>query len=725
MELGKFTNVIMLSYKESEFVKKLVSFFESKLKVYNQVQTYIVVNVILQRMIFACGFFCQHHQVDGFIDVDCAVMFFESKYAQKVLENIPNHNIVSDEVGHLQVGWGQSTDFDKSRLLNNKWNGLGFNEIRKINLEWVKIRQSKLFKSVTAKSIRSLIDMPPLVVSFDSFYEEIKTFDIHAYLRNSIAWSTFFWEHCLVLMISTLPKYIKYQEKKLHADHPEFRLPPPDTGDMIAPIFYSGNFDSLAPANIGADFTDDWMKFLFSGTRAMMITCSGRPSLAVKYGPELSRQFYHIKLSQVDFRRNSEYLRLRVFDDRPLLELIGEKRTTQQMKDRVIKPKDSVCCALFGLSLGMSKFPAGIDSIEMIKNGAMTLLGVNEYYYERQLYGTFYSEGLLSGFASFLLAKGRVNYSSRFTEWIFDTNHSFLSIREIGELIERLCLIKALCRSRTKCYREYLEEYSGRKVDLPSADRKCSQFIYQPVGLKDFLSSFLHCGNEKYFEAYPVMRKAFIAFNHFAVLSHDSVEKDPYGVMAKYLARGAALVAPPNTNGVHIMIPMVIYGDEEPPTKSKSKRAASKKLKVEEVQEKPKSFSKLSFVYIQLQVGRRVERLPTQQEVAKSSPHIAFAEHFGKGKANTPYCYIYHHLCPGKRNSVVISPEPDSQYHFPCFAIQGVRESLSKLTKLLSNESLDPSLRTNPHLRAAGTVPGTSGVMNFEESDQYFDTCFS
>jgi hypothetical protein len=424
-----------------------------------------------------------------------------------------------------------------------------------------------------------------------------------------------------------------------------------------------------------------------------------------------------MKFSEVDFRENASYDKID-HSDVSLRHLIGAPVNYNHWASDTVEPSEVACAAVFGLSVGLSKFPAEIDLKELVKNGAFNMLGIYNFNYERYIFGDFCSEGLLNGLASFLLYQFDRKYCRIFVDWVLRKSPPFLSIREIGEIVERFFLIKA-SKACTQHFDEYIKERSVKKEEATSYRNPdfFSRFIYQPIGMKDFMAAFLGMTHANdFFESYPVLKKAFIAFNHFVVMSHDFVERDPYGAMAKYLARGAALVTPPNTNGVHIMIPMVLYGDDEMVEKSKTEKAAKKP----KVQEK----SRLSFVYIHLQVGRRFEKLPTQEEVAKSSPHVTFAEHFGEGKANTPYCYIYHHLCAGAMKCKVISQLPGSESHFPCIAVQGVSDERHILSDLISNGIIEPSIEEYPHLRVVGTLPDDSG-MSIEESDQSFASWIS
>jgi hypothetical protein len=91
------------------------------------------------------------------------------------------------------------------------------------------------------------------------------------------------------------------------------------------------------------------------------------------------------------------------------------------------------------------------------------------------------------------------------------------------------------------------------------------------------------------------------------------VYADPYGIMANYLSRGAALVPKPyNTVGVDCMIPLVLQD------------------------------GRFSFVYIQTKFGCSFTNMPPSSEVAASSPHAVFSELI---KTAVPYAYIFHHIC--------------------------------------------------------------------------------
>jgi hypothetical protein len=251
-------------------------------------------------------------------------------------------------------------------------------------------------------------------------------------------------------------------------------------------------------------------------------------------------------------------------------------------------------------------------------------------------------------------------------------------------------------KSKRTGFFEHVETVTKKTFAQKESHRLNSESIFEPVSLKNFLDAFV--GEEacaEYMKRHEKLVGSFVAFNHFTFMGHDDVSEDPYGAMANYLSRGAALIPKPCTRGFDSMIPLVLAD------------------------------GRLSFIYIQTKFGKSFEgKSPSPADVFLSSPHIAFGDKIGKKDEGVPYAYIYHHITaspfdfkifptkagkfskvrPPKTRKLPESIETDAEnFHFPCLFIQGVKldasSNIHKLTKYFKDKPDNTWMDTHPNYK--------------------------
>jgi hypothetical protein len=276
------------------------------------------------------------------------------------------------------------------------------------------------------------------------------------------------------------------------------------------------------------------------------------------------------------------------------------------------------------LSVGLPKLPANVDAAELVRVGGMCLLDFIEE--NHSIEGVFRSEGLFNGAASVLLTSHFADFLHHLKHWLSKSFMSYVNLGELGELVERMILMFTVMNASRSKFKATVNE----SISLPINKTICEK-IFEPVGLEDFLELFVGVDATKgYLDKCQDLKGSFVAFGHFSLMAAGDISNDPYGCVANFLSRGAAIIPKPSTEGLDILIPLVL---------------ASRKL---------------SFVYIQVKFGKSyVRTMPSATEVMVSSPHNAF-----KGKLTmrdgtvTPYCYLYHHLSPHKIKTKVMECVP-------------------------------------------------------------------
>jgi hypothetical protein len=324
----------------------------------------------------------------------------------------------------------------------------------------------------------------------------------------------------------------------------------------------------------------------------------------------------------------------------------------------------------------------------------------------------FCSEGLFNGAASIELQKNFEVFATTLHTWLSTSYPCFVNLGEIGELVERMMMVKAVISAQRTGFSDYVAKVGGNTGKVVGS-KTYSEQICEPVSLEDFLDSFVgYVDREKYLDRFKELRGSFLGFNHFASLRSSAVADDVYGAMANFLCRGAGLIPKPGTKGFDAMIPLVLATNE------------------------------ISFVYIQTKFGRSYSSFPTAEKVYNSSPHAVFGDKIGNGEGARPYCYIFHHIASSceyavdvyprpedaqkaadvkkKEDNITDSSQPHNQkkrkaepekdgFYYPCLVIQGIQKltsvALFDLVSYLNDKPDDMWMIRHQYLKNVWSLP--------------------
>jgi hypothetical protein len=608
----------------------------------------------------------------------------ESKSKCRVRDNIRQDRGETESVPEFgDVGGGES-------ILNDDLKNLQLDEKSENDVSGQKAAQADINVLLPKKS--------------DGIY---RFTDVYHIIRGTLRHSLFYWNNCLTISISTVAKYSKFYPLSEH--DPSFRRRELSSRELLPPIVLSGTFDAFIKGRFSSKSTKNWMKFLFSGARAMYIALCGRPLWAIVYGTKVStvleHHFGHTRYFDMDVRDMAK-MDLVPFMFHSNLELnvalmkMGKNvdaKLKKELYENVvlgIATDEESFSSVLGLSVGLSKFPEKIDMTELVRVGGYNLLEISPE--NHGIVGHFCSEGIFNGLASALLAHNLDAFMNTMLRWFEKNIPCFVSIGEVGELLSRILMIHAIAHSRRDGYKSNVRQYTRmRNVDFLDERlitlKLYSEIIYQPVALEDFLNAFVGVQvTKEYFFKFPVLKGSFVGFNHFTMMGHHSVEMDPYSAMANYLSRGAAMITKPRTKSVDMMIPLVLREENR----------------------KTGFVSNISFVFVQVKFGNSYTKTPTPSEVGKVSPHVVFKQHMGEGENATPYCFIYQHICAKREDSKVIlwteNRAKNPAYHYPCIAACGYEPrwpSFDDLIQHLLRYSMEPWLLSHPILSNTWTVP--------------------
>jgi hypothetical protein len=543
-----------------------------------------------------------------------------------------------------------------------EWNNMTSKDFKKSNSEWLSSRHNTLIANHSGQEIDITIakKLPNLIFVFDEAHHLIyskegvnknavilspeveymelnspRKTDVYCLLRGTLRRAIFYWKNCLSITISTVAKFSSFYPS-VDSD-PSARRKKVSNAQLVPPLVLKRTFDSYSFGSVSKLVTSDWIKFLFSGARALTLTQCGRPLWGAYYGKVLFRDFNEsfgdTRLYDIDVCRMKQCFSFFTNDMMSMvLNRLGELPTIIDSRLAEIDYGFVVNLQLFtsimSLSVGLSKTPADVDLAELVRAGCFNLLSVNSH--NNSVVGMFCSEGIFNGAASVVLCRYINTFFMWLHDWLSSSFPCFVNIGEVGELVDRMLLIEAVMNSKRIKFFERVKTVTGKAVEDENIKKNFCESIYEPVGLEDFLNAFVgetEC--KEYLDSIEELKGAFLAFNHFTFLGCDDVHKDPYGACANYLSRGAAIIPKPYTKGFDVMIPLVL---------------ADKRL---------------SFIYVQTKCGKSFESKakPSAEDVLNGSPHAAFKGKLGKRGEEVPYCYIYHYVTSSPYNCKTLAYE--------------------------------------------------------------------
>jgi hypothetical protein len=527
--------------------------------------------------------------------------------------------------------------------------------------------------------------------------------DVYRIIRRTLRSFNFFWDNTITITISTFAKVNEFYPEP--TKDPSFRVSGPSPV-MLKPIILKGTFDALCVGPINANFDSwNWMDYLFSPDRVLMITSCGRPLWTAHFGTYFKKAFLvaeSAKTWKYTVAGRRQLVNFKIMPDKYFIEPIDKmgSECIHKKDDGIIfdlPADDQSMTAVLSFAVALEKIPSEVEIEELIRVCGMDLIRFDED--NRKAHGVYCSEGIINGCASYVLSCGFDNYVNALQKWAVRKDRSFLNLGEFGELFERMLLVKAVFNAK----REGISnKISSVNIEQP---RTICEILYEPVSFEDFLDSF--CGAEvrmEYLGKCPELLGSMVAFTYFYNMALDEIGDAPYDAMANALSRGAGVVPKQGTPGCDCVIPLVLQNGD------------------------------LSFVYIQTKIGSSYKSHPSPSEVRSCSPdeRFTFEENLTESsepqpkiakKKNRvkPYAFIYHHLSDTKLKSKVIENAED--YHYPCLSLRGLREGKDLncmreiLNILYAGKNKEEDCAKNASLRNTWKFPRDNCIHEYSWND--------
>jgi hypothetical protein len=722
IELGNLTNVILIKFfgnhgiRFSEVGVELRRFMKTFFTNRPQSKCVVVLYVILQRLIYACKYYCtKNNLATGCVFIDEAVKFFigtvfdswhslvEKYFFADLIDCFADSRIIPNCRYYDVVKESKLIELSDSVI--PKWQKMSLSQLVRENKKFLKERSSRLKNGANNEVVH---DLPDLIIVLDevhdlmaSFNVEsqvnlryggiIQTSDIYELIRGTLRSFEFFWDSHITITISTMAKLNQFSPPP--ANDPSFFSSFPKVS-MLEPIVLSGTFDALCTGPIGADFiVTSWDHFLFSYERLLMISSCGRPLWAAHFG----EKFKEYKSS----RRKYSVVGMSLEKDRPYQIIPDDhfyeplskiaKGFEHQFNDLIgnIPITFDTMTSILALSVALLKYPSKVEAAELVRVGGMALLDFDGG--NRTANGVFCSEGLFNGCASLAMVKFFAQIVNHLEAWTFSGDTSFLHLGEFGELFERMLLVRAVSTASRAGLVEKLKLNNG---DL--REKSICELLFEPVAFEDFLHRF--CGKDackKYLDQVPGLKGSFVAFNHFYHMGIGDISLGPYDVIANALSRGAGVVPKNGTKGSDCLIPLVLAS------------------------------GKLSFIFVQTKIGNSYNSFPNEAMLAKCSPAQTFGLNGDEATVAT-YAFIYH-IISTEKHSFQVLKAGDGLNHLPCLAIKGIyddpmtddgveplemRKLKALLRKLLVNRK-DPEVCINRSIKNTWTLPDENRLTEF------------
>lgn len=681
IELGNLTNVLLFKYEDYKSsynldIGGLINDFfhdqENGFTTSHQLCTMYALDVVLQRILYICGsVYASEENLPNCMLVDDVIKWHyqagmvKERFVQDVLSDLKqgvktNHELMQyfDSEERLR-GFADHSKFTYNNGEPILYNGMTMEEIVRHNRSWLVERQKALGLKLGSEYQSTVQKLPPLVIVFDEArhimgeYSDLSKVrvtgnlhsnrvDMYFLYKGAFRNSLFFSRNSICLTVCTKSKDVKFDPE---IDNPSYRWNPKK--QVNNPIILLDTFDCFFDKILVESSVNDWKEFLFGKERILLIESCGRPS----WGAHLlkrTRQRWRDrtryikdnpdKLSSFS-KGNEEYgicQNVVYSPSRPIqpFNIINENAFVEMFRklgDSVIGPchrpadacnvfyfknmDEAKVVSLLSLSVAMDKVPKGFDLVKETSDGPFALLGMD--YEERKIHVKTCSEGILNGCASLMLLRNHEYVGQWIINLAQSAEKSFLSKDELGEIIERISILKAVKQSS----RQEVFELLNLKTSS-SLPKSIPDFLFEPVGIRAFLTEYI--GREvtcEYLKIHPGLEGSFVAFSHFVYMGAKKLQGEAYDIAANALSRGAAIVPCQGTRGVNIFIPLVLKTGE------------------------------ISFVYIRNKTGSKYTRHPSAQKVQLSSPENRL---FGKvfeassapiAKIDRPHVYIYRQYC--------------------------------------------------------------------------------
>lgn len=693
LELGRMTNVLFFKFggsnglEESIVGREIITFLHNLIGKH-RVEYLQIMNAIIMRILYMCGELFERDMLeDSVIIIDQVVKtYFVEILGQPNLQEegfaAQINRFLFEGLSEYNEEMNIKLSFDTRKVTkcmnpaNLVWTIATADKLldtMNIESSWLTKRRAKLQELKTSQDAKNACASLPFVLlvldeahSLMQYFNKTSTVSVYMYdekatdadpgpvhvpetpvdvyrvIRSTIRYFQFYWSSSLTLTVSTVAKLEHFNpapnEDPSYRPHSVIRLNNPIVLYYTYDCFRVGVFNELS--------RPDWMAFLFSRERFLHVGACGRPLWGLYFAKSACDEYLvearklgvplgnYLKESTPSFN-NVGYtdLRLAFFK---LGNKVIETLDGRYKFDCPIGPYEAV--ALLGLAVGVQKYPKEIDISQLVQFGPFPIVDYNMA--ERTLSALACSEGVFNGAATLLLMEHLGEVADWLLRYISATNQSFFSQGEIGEIVDRIAVLKAIQgSSRAEC----IEMMRCRNSDSQYSElpRTMLESIMEPVGLEAFLCQYVgEEATEVYLQENPGLKGSFLGMSHFAYMGEDWVEDNPYDCLANALSRGMGIVPRAGSKGFDTIMPLVL------------------------------SDGKLSFVYMQTKLSAWSKGLPKATVVRSSAPDTCLSNI----DVTRPYCYIFRKLSnvsPRYHIYPAVEATVDSPGHQPCLAFAG------------------------------------------------------
>lgn len=738
LELGKITNVLFFKFggsnglKESIVGKEIIAFFH-RLEGRHRIEGMQMMNVIIMRILFMFGELYDAGRLKDKV-------LFADKVVRKYLLMILEEPVLGDEdfavrvrtlllsgLESLYVDVNMQLLFDSGSVtecfdvVNLAWTItpsriVTMNEIESFVSDWLPRRRISLVDNLSDRSVKFYaLGLPPLLIVMDEahclmqklnaeseaklhFYPKDVAItnpfaqrvyakppvDVFRVLRGTLRFFMFYWSSSLCITISTLAKLKHFNPKPIN--DPSYR--PDFDFKLNNPIILWHTFDCYRVGVFNKKSVENWMDFLCSRERIIHVASCGRPLWGSHFAKAICDRFAAKAAASGEKKPFVEYLREcpSAFDVLGYTELTGAFAKLGNMVKKVAGEQFKFDCdvgaheavALLGLAVGVQKYPKEVSMFKMVKYGPFPVVGMDMQSFTIEAMAC--SEGIFNGTATLML----LNHLDDVADWLFryvsTTDRSVFSQGEIGEIVDRISILKAVNTSSRKEWFD-LARLRCPNFQAPIVPRMLIESILEPVGLESFLKEYVGPqATSKYLDVHPRLKGSFVAFSHFYYMGKDWVMENPYDAVANALSRGAAIVPRQGSWGLDALIPLVL------------------------------STGEISFIYIQVKLSAWSKQLPSATDVRASAPDARFHNM----DVNRPYCYIFRKYNNTRTIQYIIHPSvaatttPGNQ---ACIGISGrvnanMPDKYQDLIRLYCLKKEFKFLEKNESLRSTWSLPG-------------------
>lgn len=763
LELGKMTNVLHFKFagsnglQESEVGKQMIAFFSQNLAIKHRLDVSAAFHLVLQRILDICGEVVENHgaKFTGALIVDKIFGAYFKDHPELCGTPSPSFGeqiagILFSGLDEIQVDQEICRSYDAGASFGFEPEVSEARILSKSNQKWLKNRRDELQKDFNVNDLSILKKLPNLLIVWDEAHalmsgfedspaisiisqEKIIEIDMYRLLRGTIRFHQFYWENCLCMTISTVAKALAFNP--IPTEDPSYR--PGVVIVMLNPIILQHTFDSYRSGTYKESSITDWKTFAFGWERVLQISYCGRPLWGAEYGTKLWKILETYQPEDRDKLKSFNFLQPSgisaafyklgaglVFDiggqfkDYSIILKPPAPASTTRQNPNTLEPEigqvpvgfkrleesppmpAEKAVPILALSVALQKYPSDVDIAELVRVGPMALMDIERV--DKTVEAIACSEGLFNGVASWMLLKYLEETGRWFSNWIKQNERCVISVGEIGEVIDRIAMLRAVSVAE----RSGAFKIMGRNESV-KLRKQTLEFIYEPVSLEEFLAAY--AGEEAaaaYLYAHPDLHGSFVAFSHFIYMGKDPLANHPYDVAANAFTRGAAVVPRLNTPGADALIPLVLKNGQ------------------------------MSFVYLQVKMGHSYKLFPTPAEVAQSSPQNGLKVCVGKDRngeklykttvKDRPYCYIYRQYNGDKEGcSYRVYPSRHGKIkHQPCLALNGAVENLgNEFANIAVHLCKDPDntfLNKNPSLKNVWEDPSTANAVERKSFEDQF-----